>query len=446
MHRLWKMLIALLAIASLILAACGNDDDADAPAAAPEATPGAVDDADAPEVVDDADAPEDSTCEVEGTLSMFSWENEERMQPLLDGFSAEYPNVNIDFSHAPPSEQYQQRLTLLQGANDLPDVFNTTIPITKIARNGFVADISELDAVQALDQNFQDTYSYDGKVYAYSPSTWLGSIFYNKTLFEEYGLEEPSTLDELMVIVDTFESNGIQAFGFDAFTLWDFALFHYNGTVHAEDPGAQSGIYTGESTFEETYLASLEWVQENFIDTGYYKQEFLGYEWTDKRAGFNIDLTTAMYTDGSWGYGGLIESNPDVDYGWMPWPGNPNGQGTLGAQGPGWSMSSEADNPCAAVAWIEWLGSPEGISLYQAQSGNFLGVTGVEYETPEVMLPARAAAESGEFNFPPVFWGNEGTLPPILIAGIQEMVTGDTTPADVIALLDEANADLVPTN
>ena len=71
----------------------------------------------------------------------------------------------------------------------------------------------------------------------------------------------------------------------------------------------------------------------------------------------------------------------------------------------------------------------------------------MEYETPEVMLPAREAIEGGRFNLPTIFWGNEAALAfGVFFPGMQELAAGSTTAAELAALLDETNADLVPNN
>ena len=426
MNKSSKSLLAVLAAFSFVAAACGSDNDSSSS------------DTEAPA---ETEAPVEEAAGVSGTLSMLSWDNEERMQPLLDGFAEMFPDVEIEFSHAPPVDTYIQRLTLLAGADDLPDVFNVTIPITKMAREGLVADLSDLDGVQALSPAHKGAFAFDGGVYSYSPTTWIGGMFYNKDLFEDNGVALPTTVDEYVAVIEEFNSLGLQGLALEAGSLGSMAMFHYNATVHQSDPGAQSAIYTGEATFAENFQPSLEWVQEELIDSGIYKEEFLGYGYEDRIQCFAVDMTCAMFEDGSWGYGGLAEYE-DLNLGWMEFP---NG-GSLGAVSPGWSMSSTPDNEAAALAWFEYLSSDEGLATYQAIGDSFMGVA-MEYEVSEVMAPARAAIEAGNFNLPTIFWGNEAALAfGVFFPGMQELAAGSTTPAELAALLDETNAELIPKN
>lgn len=429
MTKLSRWLLAMLAVFSLVAASCGDDDDDSSSSD------------DAASDSSSADDSADADAGVSGTLSMLSWDNEERMQPLLDGFAEMFPDVEIEFSHAPPVDTYIERLTLLAGADDLPDVFNVTIPITKMARLGLLADLSDLDGVKALSPAHTGAFAYDGGVYSYSPTTWIGGIFYNKDLFEDNGIALPTTVDEYIAVIEEFNALGLQGLALEGGSLFDEAVFHYNATIHQSDPGAQSLIYTGETTFAENFLPSLEWVQEELIDSGIYQEEFLGYGYEDRLQCFAVDMTCAMMKDGSWGYSGLAEYE-DLNLGWMDMPDG----GNLGAVSPGWSMSSTPDNEAAALAWFEYLSSDEGLATYQAIGDSFMGVA-MDYEVPEVMAPARAAIEAGNFNLPTIFWGNEAALTfGVLFPGMQELAAGSTTPAELAALLDETNAELVPNN
>ena len=85
--------------------------------------------------------------QVSGTLTFMSWYNQGDMQPLLDAFTAQYPDVKIDFQNVPAANnQYTQRLQLLASSGELPDLFYIQPPITLFAKNGYMADISDLDS------------------------------------------------------------------------------------------------------------------------------------------------------------------------------------------------------------------------------------------------------------------------------------------------------------
>ncbi len=114
-----------------------------------------------------------------GRLSFLSWMPLAQIQPLLDAFSAHYPDVEIDFQNVPAGLEYTQRLQLLASAGELPDLFHVPSPITLMAQNGHLADLSHLEVVQALPEGYTSYYTYDGSIYAYAPDAWIGGVFYD---------------------------------------------------------------------------------------------------------------------------------------------------------------------------------------------------------------------------------------------------------------------------
>ena len=90
---------------------------------------------------------------VSGELSILSWYSESEMQAILDGFTAQYPDVTVDLQHvSSENSQYAQKLTLLANAGELPDLFYVQPPINLMASNGYLADLSELEVVKALPE------------------------------------------------------------------------------------------------------------------------------------------------------------------------------------------------------------------------------------------------------------------------------------------------------
>src|SRR5271165_4621148 len=150
------------------------------------------------------------TNNVSGTMSFLSWYTQDQYQPLLDAFKAKYPNVTIDFQNVPPANnQYGQHLQLLASSGELPDVFYVQPPTTLLAKDGYLADITNMDFVKALPDGYKQFYTYDNKVYAYAPDAWVGGVFYNKALFKANNVAEPKTWADFLAAAKTFAAKGI---------------------------------------------------------------------------------------------------------------------------------------------------------------------------------------------------------------------------------------------
>ncbi len=381
--------------------------------------------------------------DVSGTLTFMSWYNQEDMQPLLDAFNAQYPDVQIDFQNVPAANnQYTQRLQLLASSGELPDLFYIQPPVTLFAKNGYMADISDLAAVQALPTGYTQSYTYDGKIYAYAPDAWVGGVFYNKALFAENDLSVPETWDDFLHAAQVFYDQGIKPISMAADELVDLIYWLHNTEVLSQDPLFDSKINTGETTFTEGYLDALNTWKTEMIDTGYISLDMVGLTDDQRMTEFAIG-EAAMTISGPWAVSGILEKNPDIDLGIFPFVGStPENAYTVGAVNVGLGISAQAQNPDAAKAFIEFVGSPEGLAIYQSITGNFIGVENTDYEINPVMEPMRAFAESGKFAYPPIDWVYTATLANMVVKGSQEIVLGTLSPEELVQQLDAQQAEL----
>lgn len=425
--------ISILVAFSMLLAACQS------------ATP--VPATEAPVVVPATEAPATeapaTVSPVSGDLSILSWYTQEQMQPLLDAFTAKYPDVVIDFQNVPnESGQYSQKLNLLAGSGQLPDVFYVQPPITLFAQNNYVADISNLDAVKALPAGFTQSYTYDGKVYAYAPDAWIGGVFYNKDLFQQYNLSEPKTWSEFLDICKTFKANGIAPISMSSEEIPDLVYWLHNTEVLSNDPGFDARINTGETTFTQGYLDAFTALKTDMIDPGYITQDMVGMS-DDQRMTEFATGEAAMTITGPWSISTFKQKNPNINLGIFPFVGSTADKSvTIGAVNVGIAISATTKNKAAAEAFLNFIGQADSLKTYQSITGNFMASTTLDYTVDPVMEPMKAFAESGKFAFPPIIWTYTATITPMIQKVTQEFVLGTITPADLVASIDAQQADL----
>ena len=54
-----------------------------------------------------------------------------------------------------------------------------------------------------------NNFYYDGSLYGLPLDSFIGVLMCNQSLFDEYGLEIPKTMDDLYAVSATFNENGI---------------------------------------------------------------------------------------------------------------------------------------------------------------------------------------------------------------------------------------------
>src|SRR5258708_7635116 len=260
--------------------------------------------------------------QVSGKMSFLSWYTQANYQPLLDAFKAKYPDVTIDFQNVPPANnQYVQRLQLLASSGELPDLFYVGPPITLMAKDGYVADISNLDIVKALPDGYKQYYIYDNKVYAYAPDAWVGGVFYNKALFKDNNLAEPKTWADFLAAAKTFHAKGITPISMGADELPDLIYWLHNTEVLSQDPNFDAKINTGATTFAKGYLDALNTWKKEMVDTGYISQDMVALT-DDQRFAEFTSGQAAMTISGPWAVATLKQKNPNLDLGLFPFVGS----------------------------------------------------------------------------------------------------------------------------
>jgi raffinose/stachyose/melibiose transport system substrate-binding protein len=437
MSKLRYLSLAVMFVLALFAGACAGPVAPAAPAAGDAA---AATDAEA------AAADAAAATGPAGTLTFLSWYNQDLYQPLLDAFQAEYPEVEIEFQNVPAANnQYVQRLQLLASSGELPDLFYVGPPVTLMAKNGYLADLSDLPAVQALPEGYKTYYTYDGKVYGYAPDAWVGGVFYNKQIFADNGIAEPKTWGDFIAAAEVLQKAGIRPITMSADSVNDLVYWLHNTEVLTQDPNFDAKINTGEVTFADGYGEAFNTWKTQLVDTGFIGQDVVAL--TDDQR-FNEFATgeAAMTISGPWAINGILEKNPDLDLGIFPFRGSTEDRTyTVGAVNVGLAIAAEAKNPQAAQAFIDFLGTPEGLSIYQKITGNFLGVEGVEFEINPVMEAIRPYAEAGQFGFPPVVWTHGSTLAPMITKGMHEIILGSKTTEQLVEELDARQAELSAT-
>ena len=152
------------------------------------------------------------------TIEFFQQKGEEGpqkgYQAIIDKFNAENPDIVIEMNTVPDAGTV---LTSRISSGDIPVIFSdypTQMQFKQKVANGYVQDLSGqafLENVNpsSLDMSRQD----DGGSYALPYSRNYMDVYYNKTIFEENGVEVPTTWEEFQQVCETLQAAGITPMG-----------------------------------------------------------------------------------------------------------------------------------------------------------------------------------------------------------------------------------------
>ena len=223
-------------------------------------------------------------------------------------FMADYPNITVNEVHQ-QNDNYKQQLVVAMSSKQAPDMYIHWGggPMAEYYKSGFVNDLTDMfntyDHPDFIDAAVAQS-SFDGKVLAIPFGGLSGcDIFYNKTIFEEVGIEVPQTIDELEAACDKLLEAGYVPFSLANGSKWTGSMYYmylvarhsgndeFNAAYAQEDGGSFTSdafIWAGEKI--------QDWVKKGYFNEGY---NSLTTDNGEDRA-LLYNNTCAMMLQGSW--------------------------------------------------------------------------------------------------------------------------------------------------
>ena len=390
------------------------------------------------------------------TVNFFHrWPNEPKnsyINSLIDEFEAANPDIDI-VSDCGLNESYKEKIRVLVSTDALPDVFFSWSGVfgENLTRSGRVL---ALDDVMARDSEWSSQivegqwapFNYNGKQYGAPWSMDGKAFFYNVDVFNELGIEIPTTLNELYAVCEKLKENGYDepiSAGFSA----PWAVSHYLGTIcqRVVDPEVLAKDYTGGGDFSDpAYIEALN----IFKKLGeYMTSDPCSVDHEFARNAFIMGVSPMCYMQlAEMKY---MRDDEELNYAFFNFPAVEDGKGDPGQltgapEGMMISATAKPEVQEAAIKFMEFVISKEGGHRMIAECGEISCVKGAWDETncDEKQLEAinliLAATE-------PAVWqdcATEATIANAFMNGGQLLLTGDMTAEDVMASVQTAAAAL----
>ncbi len=274
-----------------------------------------------------------------------------------------FPNVTIEFESQP--QDGGQTIKTRAATGDLPDILQSdsgTLGLLAESGSILVLDdyIEEMNYTDKLVQGAIQTCltSPDGHIYEFpiggvSPILW----YYNKAIFEEYGVKVPTNYEELLEAVTTFRENDIVPLATFAKEPWPVGAI-YDSFVLKDDPTGIYGLSLGDASADDEANAHAVEKLKALIDAGMFQDGCTNADFDTASAMF-LEGQSAMFINGSWYIAdaepalgenfGIFEFYPTADAGKEE---NNQYACTGGGDTCGLTITTSAEDPdlCAQVA------------------------------------------------------------------------------------------------
>jgi len=353
MKKLLAIVLSLVMVLGL-LAGCGPKE----PAAE---APGA----DAP----GSDAP---AAPAEGevvTLKFTGWrtEDEAAINAMNEKFTAQYPNIKVVYEPVTATEYDTNLQTALSNGTAADIIMMRSYSGGQtVFSSGKIATLTteNVPNLANFPESAINCWAADGASFAVPAGMTIEGVHYNKAIFEECGVEVPNTVDELLAACQVIADKGYLPIAGGVGEAW-YVSEEITSSILMATIGSGDWVqklYNKEVDFtDDAYVTMLETLQKL---TAYYPDFYEGVGYEDCQQLF-LAGQAAMYMSGSFELEYFTSTNPDLQLGCFPFPGQeaaPTAINFTAAVGVGaYADSAHLEE---ALTYLNWLASDEGGLAY----------------------------------------------------------------------------------
>ncbi|RXT04369.1 ABC transporter substrate-binding protein [Ammoniphilus sp. CFH 90114] len=380
MKKLMSSIGSMLLMSSLILSGCGGStSETSQPNQQPAEQP-------------KQEAPKQEQV----VLSMHSWrvEDTDGYKKVIAAFEEENPGIKIEFKPFKATEYNTILNTALQSDSG-PDIMQLR-PYQagmSLADAGYLEPVDGIAGIKEFAPDVMAAATAkDGKVYGVPLSLNSTQVYYNKKIFEENGLTEPKTWDELITTAKTLKDKGVTPFAFGSKEGWLLSLTHgviAPGTYNAKefvDP-----LLKGEKDFKSAEFAkSIERLKEL---SAYFPDNYTGLDGNDIRTLF-FTGKAAMYIHGSFELEVLQKMNPDLALDFFPMP-MENGEAVITTWVDGsYGVNAKSPHKAEAMKFMEFMTTKKFGEVFANEFKRIPALPGVTVDEPLVNKMAEWSQKS----------------------------------------------------
>lgn len=261
------------------------------------------------------------------TISFWKWIPVDGSQTddLVAEMNRLYPEITMDMVHVGESEAHFQKLSAALQAGEGPSVLalqpgsranqykEFCEPLKPMAEARWGADWESKFLPVALEQC-----RYTGDDYIILPGGMTATpvIQYNATVFKQYNLDTPKTMDDVYNAIETLKADpkiipGVAIGAKEGWTCRDVFM----GIVNQVAPGKIYEAQEGKASFTEPEFVEALTIWKELFDKGFFAEGSLGTQlYPDINDNFNLagsdgSLYYVMENNGTWHGSSMVESN-----------------------------------------------------------------------------------------------------------------------------------------
>jgi multiple sugar transport system substrate-binding protein len=402
--------IAAAAAASLVLASCGGGADDD----------GAT----------------------TGTLDFYT--NKAAWEPDFDELNAASESgadITLDTTGYSDAAQYDAFIKQSFRTDKSPGLFTwqTGPSLTELVEEDLIAETTDI-WTKAVDEGWvspdlRDSYTVDGEQYCVPMNIAYWVMYYNKDIFAEQGLEEPTTWAELDAIATQLSGAGITPY-YQTSTLFTFQWFQQ--LVAGTDPELYNGLATGDVKYTDPEIVEImnTWLDQEqagwFSDAGSTIDPAVGL----KQGDFAM-INFGSFFNGSLDGAGMV-SGEDYDMFVIPAVNGALEKTPVAVESGPLCVAENSTQKTLGLSYSEWWMSPEAQTAWSEARGDV--AFNPQATVADPMLEELGTTVSGDgYELYDRYY--EATPTPILTVALEQFGAFIANPSDPLPYLEAIQAE-----
>ena len=377
-----KILAMLLTTGMIVgtLTGCGS---AQTTAESSEQTTTEASEQTAAETAAEADADDSSeVVEIEYLNHKTETEAIDAMDQLIAKFEEENPGIKVTQTTDP---DFSTVITTRAQTNDMPDVFSCSTSNTyeQMFADGFIMDLTGQEFLKNVSESTLALSEYEGANWRMPYALSLYGLYIRTDIFEEKGIEIPTTYDELMAACDALQAAGVTPI---------LCADQDSGVVGQRMERIMGIIDDTDDEFKAIVAGTLDCADSVVLNTYADTQIDIANNTTADSMGVDqessyqnfVNGDGAMLINGTWTLATLKSYDENIKVVMVPFP-NPTGETTKVPMSidTSFCISADTEHPDECLKFLEFLSQAENAQIYCDNEGSPNVVNGVNYNVEE---------------------------------------------------------------
>lgn len=311
---------------------------------------------------------------------------------LVKRFEAEYPNVDINYQSVPFASAQNDFKTAAESGEGAPDILRAEVAwVPEFASLGYLYSLEGTELLADADDFLETPMSsnvFDGQTYGVPQVTDTLALMYNKTLFEEAGIEAPpATWAEVEAAAQKLQKVGAEGIYINSGGYFLLPFIYGEGGDMVDTEAREIVVNSDEN------VAGIQ-VAQDLVKSGAAVKPVANDPYGTMMTLFK-EGKVGMIINGPWEVANIAGDPAFGGFENLGVAPVPAGSKTSGAPvgGHNWVIHSgmEESKAEAAIAFVEFMSSAESQAFIASELG-LLPTRASAYDLPEVQDNERVAA------------------------------------------------------